>query len=119
MSPSVRENLAKASRASDKLAMLLCMAGSAEPAAELSLRLVRMGDDARVLAGALEKLALRDADQKDREKAKRERERYVQKKTQGDVEVRTVEIQTVVDIASEASLAAVEQAIPAEEGQPA
>jgi hypothetical protein len=56
MSPTVRDNLVKARRASDRLASLLCMAGMAESTPELSGRLTRMGDDARVLAGALERM---------------------------------------------------------------
>jgi hypothetical protein len=111
----VRETLGKAAKTSDKLAALLCVAGNAEASGELAGRLTRMSDDARVLAGALERLAFRDADRKDREKAEREKAYYARKKTQCDTGaevpgVPTVESATVVEIASEAAQSAVEQA---------
>jgi hypothetical protein len=61
-----------------------------------------MSDDARVLAGALERLALQDADAKERVKAERERERYHQKKAQA--------VEAAVEIAAEAAQSAAEQA---------
>jgi hypothetical protein len=73
-----------------------------------------MSDDARVLAGALERLALRDADAKDRARAAKERARWQEKnlrtaRVSREVPASTAEVQATLNIASEAAAGAAEQ----------
>ena len=91
------------------------MAGTAEPAGELAGRLTRMSDDARVLSAALERLALKDSDQRDREKARRQREhdRERWRKTQRDttdVPTEPAAVESAMKIAAEAAAGAADQA---------
>ncbi len=120
----VHHNLALASENADRLARYLCLAGTAEPASELAMKLVKMSDDARTLAGALERMSLRDTDAKYRERievehekaivqAERDRERakarYAQKKAER-MEAETQRLEAAIRVAAEASAGAAEQA---------